>query len=71
MAMISRTRFLVGRLWCVVESYESRHLDQVVARFCVGSIEGDSEEFTSTDRLIDCIRALRGEAERRQQVDAA
>jgi hypothetical protein len=71
MALISRTRFLVGRLWCEARAHEIHYRGEVVARFCVGVIEGDPEEFISTDRLIDCIRELRIEAERRQAPVAA
>lgn len=63
MPVVARTRFLAGRQWCEVRTYEiyGRSLE-VVARFSIGSIDG--LDVCSADRCIDCVRKVQREAER-------
>lgn len=64
MPVVARTRFLVGRHWCEVRTYEiygSRR--EVLARFSIGSVEG--LDIGSAERCIDAIRKVRSEVNRR------
>lgn len=64
MAIIARTRFLTGPVWCDVRTYRIHRRDgETVAQFSIGSIDG--LDVASSDRTIDCIRAVRLVAERR------
>lgn len=64
MPVVARTRFLVGRQWCEVRTYEIYgRRREVVARFSIGSVEG--LDIGSSERCIDAIRKVRVEVERR------
>ena len=64
MPVVARTRFLVGRQWCEVRTYEVYgRRREVVARFSIGAIEG--RDMGSADRCIDAIRKVRAEAQAR------
>lgn len=66
MPVIARTRFLAFSFWCDVRTYRILGRDgSVAANFSIGSIDG--LDVASSERTIDCIRAVRLVAERRQR----